>query len=100
MAAKLDAYPPPDAFTTFIHQVASELRQLQEPANLTRLKRKIVNMILKTLKGIDPSPCIIHIPTHHSTSTTNTVPSSVQIYHDVPKCHIWVLDLKALLKTQ
>lgn len=45
MAAKVEADPTPDAFTTFGNQVASELRLLQDAANVTRLKRNIMNMI-------------------------------------------------------
>ncbi|XP_048838557.1 uncharacterized protein wu:fb74b10 [Brienomyrus brachyistius] len=45
MAAKFDADPVPDALTTFGNHVACEIRQLQDPANLTKLKRDIINMI-------------------------------------------------------
>ncbi len=45
MAAKVEVDPTPDAFTTFGNQVASELRLLQDAANVTRRKRNIMNMI-------------------------------------------------------
>lgn len=47
MAAKVDS-DPPDAYTTFGNQVASELRLIKDQANLTRLKRNIINMIYDT----------------------------------------------------
>ena len=45
MAARVEAEPTPDAFTTFGNQVASELRLIQDPALLTSLKRNIMNQI-------------------------------------------------------
>ncbi|XP_061567664.1 uncharacterized protein wu:fb74b10 [Cololabis saira] len=45
MAARVEAEPVPDAFTTFGNQVASELRLLQDPALVTSLKRNIMNLI-------------------------------------------------------
>ncbi|KAM6904503.1 uncharacterized protein FYW49_014592 [Xenentodon cancila] len=45
MAARVEAEPVPDAFTTFGNQVASELRLIQDPALLTSLKRSIMNLI-------------------------------------------------------
>lgn len=45
MASKVEADSTPDVFTTFGNQVASELRLIQEPEILTRLKRNIMNMI-------------------------------------------------------
>lgn len=48
MAARIDADPTPDAFTAFGNQVAAELRQIEDPSYLTRLKRNIMNMIYDT----------------------------------------------------
>lgn len=48
IAAKGAADLTADAFTTFGNQVASELRLIQDPAYLTRLKRNIMNMIYDT----------------------------------------------------
>lgn len=48
MAAKVEAEPTPDTFTTFGNQVASEMRLIQDPALLTSLKRNIMNQIYDT----------------------------------------------------
>ena len=59
MAAKVDA-DQADGFTTFGNQVASELRLIKDPANLTRLKRRIVNMIYDTQDSERQQPPAAH----------------------------------------
>ncbi|XP_062239063.1 uncharacterized protein wu:fb74b10 [Platichthys flesus] len=59
MAAKVDA-DHADGFTTFGNQVASELRLISDPANLTRLKRQIVNMIYDTQDSERKQPPAAH----------------------------------------
>jgi len=45
MAAKVDVQPTPDALTAFGNQVVLELRQIQDPGYLARLKKNIMVMI-------------------------------------------------------
>ncbi|XP_062861167.1 uncharacterized protein LOC134323555 [Trichomycterus rosablanca] len=62
MAAKVDADSTPDVFTTFGNQVALELRQIQDPAIVTRLKRNIMNMIYDAQEHERSRPSSSHAP--------------------------------------
>ncbi|KAF4114019.1 hypothetical protein G5714_004242 [Onychostoma macrolepis] len=66
LAAKVDAEQTPDALTAFGNQVALEMRQIQDPGYLARLKRSIMIMIYDTQEAernrslsstAQPTPC-------------------------------------------